>query len=358
MTPDVCQASCCAGGIQTVTPPPIVFQGKTAFDILRISPTQSLDDKEAVFSWLSGGSSYITLNQLSKVLKQTYPGLGDADVLMIYQMMDKAGDGQVSFDDFVVFSISIGQQASTADSIMGMNVVTTIFKIRPSDSVSTRRKAFNIISKGQTSITRQQLQVYLQARSSAPTAQISALFAIMDKDGDGSVDFREFLIFVLDSAGSTRVNSYFGISATSTIQQKLALFKEITGGVDELSFADFKTWIQKKYPTLSDAEVTAIWNFMEKEGDGKVSFNNFVAFLESNAIIATDPSKDLEDTRQKNQPDLANQSIQYDGGEASSLPGTQRGLISSHACQLQGRVADKVSQYVRCGSNDYLEPDG
>lgn len=104
-----------------------------------------------------------------------------------------------------------------------------------------------------------------------------AIFASMDKNGDGKVQAEEFMEWFSTAETNEGIKSFFH-------QKTMQIFKEIdtdnSGYIDEQELVDVSVRLGQKF---SQAEINAIFNEMDTNKNGKVEIKEFIQWMDKDA---------------------------------------------------------------------------
>jgi len=102
------------------------------------------------------------------------------------------------------------------------------------------------------------------------TDRIMNLFQTFDKDGDGSINFKEFVL------GLSMLNQREDVSKREIIENSFKIFDTNDDGYIE--YDEFEMVLRRNFDNISDKEIAKIYNEMDKDHDHKISLLEFTAF--------------------------------------------------------------------------------
>lgn len=123
-------------------------------------------------------SGFISLEEFQQVMGELGAGVKDDELQQIYHSLDANGDGQLDFNEFMALMVTF-MEPSTAEEL---------------------KEAFMVFdADGGGTVSREELQkVFDMLGKNCPVSHDEAdrLFALADKDGDGQLDYDEFVNFL------------------------------------------------------------------------------------------------------------------------------------------------------------------
>eukprot|EP01126_Amoeba_proteus_P004140 TRINITY_DN11405_c0_g1_i6.p2 TRINITY_DN11405_c0_g1~~TRINITY_DN11405_c0_g1_i6.p2 ORF type:complete len:205 (+),score=46.61 TRINITY_DN11405_c0_g1_i6:1562-2176(+) len=118
---------------------------------------------------------------------------------------------------------------------------------------------------------------------------VQDLFHLFDKNGDGTLDFSEFVV------GLATMNKEFNENSTkeNTIEKYFSLFD--TNGDKTIDFREFTCIMEKIFPGISRYEVQKMFEEVDLNKDEKISYEEFSQFAIKNPIYFKIASKIVKD---------------------------------------------------------------
>ncbi|XP_066242170.1 calmodulin-like protein 3 [Saccopteryx leptura] len=139
------------------------------------------------------------------------------------------------------------------------------------EQVAEFREAFSLFDKdGDGAISTQELGTVMRAVGLNPTqAELQCMVSEIDRDGDGTVDFPEFL-----GAMARRAK---GGDSEEQIREAFRVFDKDGNGL--VSAAELRHVMTRLGEKLSDREVDEMIQAADADGDGQVNYEEFVRIL-------------------------------------------------------------------------------
>eukprot|EP01101_Sappina_pedata_P009203 TRINITY_DN52_c0_g2_i1.p2 TRINITY_DN52_c0_g2~~TRINITY_DN52_c0_g2_i1.p2 ORF type:complete len:161 (-),score=90.22 TRINITY_DN52_c0_g2_i1:99-554(-) len=141
------------------------------------------------------------------------------------------------------------------------------------DQVAEFKEAFSLFDKdGDGSITAKELGTVMRRLGQNPTdEELNAMVNDVDTDGNGSIDFEEFLEMMIRQTKSSDPNPE---------EELLEAFKVFDKNGDGLiSYDELKQVMSNLGEVLSDAELAEMIREADSDGDGQISFPEFVKMM-------------------------------------------------------------------------------
>jgi calmodulin len=133
------------------------------------------------------------------------------------------------------------------------------------------KEAFGVFDKdGSGTITVDELDAVMKGLGHNPTKQeLDAIFAEVDKDGNGKIDFSEFLTMMSPKAGQY----------DEAIMNTFKSFDK--DGSGKISHAELKAAMAQMGAKMSDAEIDEMIKVADQDGDGQIDYSEFLKIMKS-----------------------------------------------------------------------------
>jgi Ca2+-binding EF-hand superfamily protein len=105
--------------------------------------------------------------------------------------------------------------------------------------------------------------------------EVERLFALLDVEGNGTLNFREFLTVMTFTNGEGHENQRDALRLTFRVFDT-----EDSGSISTSVLADV---LHRGLPNVSQEEIEKMAAGADKDGDGRVSFDDFLAFAEAHS---------------------------------------------------------------------------
>jgi calmodulin len=135
------------------------------------------------------------------------------------------------------------------------------------------RIAFNLFDKNSDgAITVQELGSVMRTLGQTPTeAELLQIISQVDTDGDGTIDFEEFVELMK--------NKMKGLDAEEEIREAFKVFDKNGDGYVEV--AELRQVVQGLGEPLSEADLQEMIKEADADGDGRISYQEFVRLMAS-----------------------------------------------------------------------------
>jgi len=233
------------------------------------SKHQNLKNAKEVFnSYDFDGDEEISYEELVAGMGGEYSA---NEINAVFAMGDTDQDGKISFLEFAKIMIP-----STNDAL------SKFWKCF--NNVSNVRQAFqklDIDKDGQIS-----QQEIMQGMSSAglklSSSEIETLFILGDRDNNGQIDFSEFAMIMIPSAGERIAKLKKCFRSRSEIEAAFHRFDANKDGA--ISFQELKSGLSNSGIHFDDQEVETVFALADRDCDGEVSMSEFVDLLSVSSV--------------------------------------------------------------------------
>merc|ERR1719495_2107394 len=228
---------------------------------------------------------------------------GPDDVSKKFKIWDANGDGKISFDElkesaakdsskflsdedinaiFIYGDLNLDGEIDEAEfaKLMIPSIHDIVAKFRYAHrSVEDVRKAFKTYDRdGDGAIDKGELHKALtNYKFNFSDQEVDIIFAAGDIDGDGHVDFEEFMYLMCPS--TAQIVKKFRDSY-KTINEVKAAFRKYEKNRDGgLSKGELNRMMMSTGHSFTDMEVDAIMNLGDKDGDGEIDLDEFMILM-------------------------------------------------------------------------------
>lgn len=254
------------------------------------------------------GNGTISLEELRMVMDQLGHSLSLKELYLMVRAVDTRGDGEIDFEDFITLLqngklMSSCEKASTwrnkdeelrqAFERFEPNLYQPQQQTKSgecdttsSDERTSCKEVFDMFDVDHNgSISLEELQQAMTQMGLSPSLkELYVMFRKVDAKGDGEIDFDEFIALL-------EGGNMGGACACNNTDEQKVLIKERglrqsfnMFDLDQSGFIDKKELKQVMsiclQEELSDEDVTAIMNEVDKNGDGRISFEEFKGIME------------------------------------------------------------------------------
>jgi len=274
-------------------------QAKFAFDLADTNGDGKIDISE--FVSLMFPSAKEAIANLRKAFK------GPEDVAKKFKIWDSDGDGKISFEElkqsaakdsskflseedinaiFIVGDINLDGEIDEDEfsKLMIPSISDIVAKFRYAHrSVEDVRKAFKTYDRdGDGAIDRGELHNALtNYKFNFSDQEVDIIFAAGDIDGDGCVDFEEFMYLMCPSTAQIVRKFRDNYKTVNDVKGAFRKFdKNRDGG---LSKSELKRMMMSTGHSFTDMEVDAIMNLGDKDGDGEIDLEEFMLLMTPSA---------------------------------------------------------------------------
>jgi calmodulin len=134
-------------------------------------------------------------------------------------------------------------------------------------------QAFALFDKdGDGTVTINELETIMQSLGQTPNkTDLQEIINMIDADGNGTIDFQEFLTLMARKTKGVAVDS------EEEIREAFRVFDE--DGTGLISAAELRDGMSNLGEKLTDAQVDEMIQEADDDGDGHVSYNEFVKMM-------------------------------------------------------------------------------
>ena len=232
---------------------------------------RSQEDVIAAFNnWDTNHDGQISFTELKSAVQRSGQRLTDEEISSIFVIGDTDQNGEIDQDEFLHLMMP-----STSDVVAKFRSVRKTVK-----DVQIAFKQFD--RNGDGSIDRSELTNALMASGGSFTKQeIDVIFTAADVDGNGEIDYEEFIALMCPSA-SDIVEKFRG--KYKNLNDVKAAFKMFDrNGDGALSKDELASAMKSSGESYSDIEVNAIFSLGDVDGDGEITLEEFIALMKPSA---------------------------------------------------------------------------
>eukprot|EP00090_Calanus_glacialis_P037994 TRINITY_DN6610_c0_g1_i4.p1 TRINITY_DN6610_c0_g1~~TRINITY_DN6610_c0_g1_i4.p1 ORF type:complete len:995 (-),score=266.92 TRINITY_DN6610_c0_g1_i4:2318-5302(-) len=274
-------------------------QAKYAFDLADTNEDGKIDISE--FVSLMFPSAKEAIANLRKAFK------GPDDVAKKFKVWDSDGDGKISFEElkesaakdsskflseedinaiFIVGDLNLDGEIDEEEfsKLMIPSISDIVAKFRYAHrSVEDVRKAFKTYDRdGDGAIDRGELHKALtNYKFNFSDQEVDIIFAAGDIDGDGCVDFEEFMYLMCPS--TAQIVKKFRDSYKTINEVKGAFRKYDKNRDGGLSKSELGRMMMSTGHSFTDMEIAAILNLGDRDGDGEIDLDEFMILMTPSA---------------------------------------------------------------------------
>lgn len=200
----------------------------------------------------------------AELLNSLSPQVGREAARAYLAEFDKDGDGKISFQEFVMRVLEVGLVMPEGGK-------------QDDDPLLKYREVFSSYSDGNSYISIKEMGSLARYLKLNPTdAQLRKLRKEYDVDGDGTINFREFVILMLE------LESLRGSDDPEfqTLWNALMVFdKDKNGYIDGMELISVLQEVVEGGQPLTTEEVRKLIRAVDRNGDGKISCRELAYFL-------------------------------------------------------------------------------
>nr|XP_028602731.1 calmodulin-like protein 1 isoform X2 [Podarcis muralis] len=217
--------------------------------------------REAFRVFDKDGNGYISTAELRHVLTNLGEKLTDEEVDEMIKEADVDGDGRVNYED----------SCNPTSVIFVRSKEEAMAEHLSEEQIAEFKEAFLIFDKdGDGAITTKELGTVMRSLGQNPTeAELKEMIDKLDADGNGTVDFPEFL-----SLMARKIQNSDG---EEEIRNAFRVFDKDGNGY--VSAAELRHIMTKLGEKLTDEEVEDMIKEADVDGDGQVNYEEFLRIM-------------------------------------------------------------------------------
>eukprot|EP00397_Hematodinium_sp_SG-2012_P060343 GEMP01078446.1.p1 GENE.GEMP01078446.1~~GEMP01078446.1.p1 ORF type:complete len:159 (+),score=50.14 GEMP01078446.1:136-612(+) len=146
------------------------------------------------------------------------------------------------------------------------------------DQIEEFKEAFSLFDKdGNGTITAEELGVVMRSIGRNPTnEQLRQMIAEVDEDGSGEIEFPEFLKLMASKLQDS--------DSIDEMREAFLVFDRDKSG--SVSAIELKHVMNNLGEQVTDAEVEEMIKEADADGDGELSFDDFLQFIQKKGLIS------------------------------------------------------------------------
>ncbi|GAY33419.1 hypothetical protein CUMW_007130 [Citrus unshiu] len=215
--------------------------------------------KEAFRVFDKDQNGFISAAELRHVMTNLGEKLTDEEVDEMIREADVDGDGQINYEEFVKVMMANHEEAmKMADQLTD-------------DQISEFKEAFSLFDKdGDGCITTKELGTVMRSLGQNPTeAELQDMINEVDADGNGTIDFPEFLNLMARKMKDT--------DSEEELKEAFRVFDKDQNGF--ISAAELRHVMTNLGEKLTDEEVDEMIREADVDGDGQINYEEFVKVM-------------------------------------------------------------------------------
>jgi len=225
---------------------------------------------KAFESWDTNKDGQISFQELKTAVQKTGQNLSDEDINSIFAIGDADQNGEIDMQEFMTLMLP-----NTSDVVAKFRAIRKTVK-----DVQTAFRQFD--KNGDGSIDKNELTSSLKSSGgNFSQKEIDVIFSAADIDGNGEIDYEEFIALMCPSA-SDIIEKFR--SKYKNMNDVKAAFQRFDGNGDgSLSKSELSTALKSSGESYSDVEVDAIFSLGDVDNDGEITLEEFIALMSPSA---------------------------------------------------------------------------
>ncbi|XP_020583351.1 calmodulin-2/4-like isoform X1 [Phalaenopsis equestris] len=216
----------------------------------QLTDEQISEFKEAFSLFDKDGDGCITTKELGTVMRSLGQNPTEAELQDMINEVDADGNGTIDFPEF-------------------LNLMAR--KMKDTDSEEELKEAFRVFyKKGSGCITTKELGTVMRSLGQNPTeAELQDMINEVDADGNGTIDFPEFLNLMARKMKDT--------DSEEELKEAFRVFDKDQNGF--ISAAELRHVMTNLGEKLTDEEVDEMIREADVDGDGQINYEEFVKVM-------------------------------------------------------------------------------
>eukprot|EP00753_Platysulcus_tardus_P001808 PLAT11559.1.p1 GENE.PLAT11559.1~~PLAT11559.1.p1 ORF type:complete len:2610 (+),score=1075.75 PLAT11559.1:1106-7831(+) len=266
--------------------------GRSAFvglkkKVQRAVSRLDLNNKSELVDWMASfdddNSGTLTHAEFKRALRDLNVNLLKKDVNALVAFLDMDGDGAVDYDEFAQFAFA----AKPVDVSRVSQKLRRLLKEAEMNGIDTRTAFEHFDRTGDGTVSNRDFSRAIKLMGlRLSKAEVDALLATFDLDGDGSVSYTEFLAFINKGDAKTETARH-KIKEAVRLGKGDELLKKLQGydlsGSGKISRRELLQALQTLHLGLSTRDLNKLVDQFDTDGDGSISYDEFWAFLKPEA---------------------------------------------------------------------------
>ncbi|XP_074567121.1 calmodulin-like [Curcuma longa] len=229
----------------------------------QLTDDQIAEFKEAFSLFDKDGDGCITTKELGTVMRSLGQNPTEAELQDMINEVDADGNGAIDFPEFL--NLMARKMKDTIDRQAGMAEQLT------DDQIAEFKEAFSLFDKdGDGCITTKELGTVMRSLGQNPTeAELQDMINEVDADGNGTIDFPEFLNLMARKMKDT--------DSEEELKEAFRVFDKDQNGF--ISAAELRHVMTNLGEKLTDEEVDEMIREADVDGDGQINYEEFVKVM-------------------------------------------------------------------------------
>ncbi|XP_028058570.1 putative calmodulin-3 [Camellia sinensis] len=232
----------------------------------QLTDDQISEFKEAFSLFDKDGDGCITTKELGTVMRSLGQNPTEAELQDMINEVDADGNGTIDFPEFLNL---MARKMKDTDSEEELK--ETMADQLTDDQISEFKEAFSLFDKdGDGCITTKELGTVMRSLGQNPTeAELQDMINEVDADGNGTIDFPEFLNLMARKMKDT--------DSEEELKEAFRVFDKDQNGF--ISAAELRHVMTNLGEKLTDEEVDEMIREADVDGDGQINYEEFVKVM-------------------------------------------------------------------------------
>jgi len=221
----------------------------------------------------SNADGAICSQELSNGIKTLGINMSGSEIKAIFALADTNQDGEISYCEFIssLFPVAAAGLSKMRGALKTINSVKEAFKRFDADNDG--EISFPELKRGASSV------------GSFTDGELSAVFAVADRNGDGQISFAEFARMIIQSVDDLIFKLKNALGSGSDINQA---FQKIDVNKDgKISLQELKNGLSSMGLKFTDGELEGIFAVADLDGDGEIDVNEFEHLLGTSVSLSS-----------------------------------------------------------------------
>ncbi|AEC09928.1 Calmodulin-like protein 12 [Arabidopsis thaliana] len=254
----------------------------------KLTDDQITEYRESFRLFDKNGDGSITKKELGTMMRSIGEKPTKADLQDLMNEADLDGDGTIDFPEFLcVMAKNQGHDQAPRHTKKTMADKLT------DDQITEYRESFRLFDKnGDGSITKKELRTVMFSLGKNRTkADLQDMMNEVDLDGDGTIDFPEFLYLMAKNQGHDQAPRHtkktmvdYQLTDDQILEFREAFRVFDKNGDGYITVNELRTTMRSLGETQTKAELQDMINEADADGDGTISFSEFVCVMTGKMI--------------------------------------------------------------------------